>query len=130
MFVCVCVCGVCLCVYSFVTHTNVIGASLSEPHIDHDNVPRHGECLYLSMYLSGRPAACSVCRLNVPKNTPIQSITRCARAHWQRPLRRHWTCWTRSFKNRLQKLGQLLAQGFCCVDSSAATIYRYVDISR
>ena len=23
---------------------------------------------------------------------------------------------TRSFKNRLQKLGQLLAQGFCCVD--------------
>ena len=32
----------------------VIGVSLSEPHIDHDNVPRHGECLYLSMYLSGR----------------------------------------------------------------------------
>ena len=31
----------------------IIGASLSEPHIDHDNVPRHGECLYLSMYLSG-----------------------------------------------------------------------------
>ena len=31
----------------------VFGASLSEPHIDHDNVPRHGECLYLSMYLSG-----------------------------------------------------------------------------
>ena len=31
----------------------LIGASLSEPHIDHDNVPRRGECLYLSMYLSG-----------------------------------------------------------------------------
>ena len=30
----------------------VIGASLSEPHIDHDNVPRRGECLYLSIYLS------------------------------------------------------------------------------
>ena len=29
----------------------IIGASLSEPHIDHDNVPRHGECLYLSIYL-------------------------------------------------------------------------------
>ena len=26
---------------------------------------------------------CSVCRLNVPENTPIQSITRSARAHWQ-----------------------------------------------
>ena len=32
---------------------SVIGASLSEPHIDHDNVPRRGECLYL--------AACNVC---------------------------------------------------------------------
>ena len=36
----------------------IIGASLSEPHIDHDNVPRRGECLYVSMYL----AACSVCQ--------------------------------------------------------------------
>ena len=27
------------------TDDDVIGASLSEPHIDHDNVPRHGECL-------------------------------------------------------------------------------------
>ena len=32
----------------------IIGASLSEPHIDHDNVPRRGECLYLSIYVSGR----------------------------------------------------------------------------
>ena len=61
----------------------IIGASLSEPHIDHDNVPRHGECLYLSIYLCIYLAACSVCRLNVPENTPIQSITRSARAHWQ-----------------------------------------------
>ena len=30
----------------------------------------------VSMYV----AACSVCRLNVPENTPIQSITRSARA--------------------------------------------------
>ena len=36
-------------------------------------------CIYLSIYLS--MAACSVCRLNVPENTPIQSITRSARAH-------------------------------------------------
>ena len=50
----------------------VIGASLSEPHIDRDNVPRRGESMYV--------AACSVCRLNVPENTPIQSITRSARA--------------------------------------------------
>ena len=35
--------------------------------------------LRYSIYL----AACSVCRLNVPENTPIQSITRSARAHWQ-----------------------------------------------
>ena len=62
-------------------------------------------CIYLCIYL----AACSVCRLNVPENTPIQSITRSARAHWQlTPIL--------DFKNRLQKLGQLLAQGFCCVD--------------
>ena len=54
----------------------IIGASLSEPHIDRDNVPRRGECLYLCMYV----AACSVCRLNVPENTPIQSITRSAHA--------------------------------------------------
>ena len=32
---------------------SIFGASLSEPHIDRDNVPRRGECLYL--------AACSVC---------------------------------------------------------------------
>ena len=38
------------CMYEAIS---IIGASLSEPHIDHDNVPRHGECLYLSMYLSG-----------------------------------------------------------------------------
>ena len=38
----------------------VIGASLSEPHIDHDNVPRHGECLYISMYLSGCVLSCLV----------------------------------------------------------------------
>ena len=25
----------------------LIGASLSEPHIDNDNVPRRGECLYV-----------------------------------------------------------------------------------
>ena len=25
----------------------IIEASLSEPHIDHDNVPSRGECLYL-----------------------------------------------------------------------------------
>ena len=43
----------------------IIGASLSEPHIDRDNVPRRGESMYV--------AACSVCRLNVPENTPIQS---------------------------------------------------------
>ena len=65
----------------------IFGASLSEPHIDHDNVPRRGECLYLSIYISIYLciylAACSVCRLNVPENTPIQSITRSARAHWQ-----------------------------------------------
>ena len=33
-------------------NTIIIGASLSEPHIDHDNVPRRGECLYLSIYIS------------------------------------------------------------------------------
>ena len=38
--------------------------------------------IYLSIYLVYL-AACSVCRLNVPENTPIQSITRSARAHWQ-----------------------------------------------
>ena len=53
-------------------YIQVVGASLSEPHIDRDNVPRRGESMYV--------AACSVCRLNVPENTPIQSITRCARA--------------------------------------------------
>ena len=26
----------------------IIGASLSEPHIDRDNGPRRGECMYLS----------------------------------------------------------------------------------
>ena len=32
-----------------------IGASLSEPHIDRDNVPRGGECcIYLSIYVCGR----------------------------------------------------------------------------
>ena len=31
----------------------IIGASLSEPHIDRDNVPRHGECLYLSIWHAG-----------------------------------------------------------------------------
>ena len=41
-------------------------------------------CTVLSMvYLCIYLAACSVCRLNVPENTPIQSITRSARAHWQ-----------------------------------------------
>ena len=50
-----------------ITDVQIIGASLSEPHIDHDNVPRHGEtCMW---------HACSVCRHNVPENTPIQSIT-------------------------------------------------------
>ena len=34
------------CVYC-----NLVGASLNEPHIDHDNVPRRGECLYLSSYV-------------------------------------------------------------------------------
>ena len=34
----------------------LVGASLSEPHIDHNNVPRCREFLYV-MYL----AACSVC---------------------------------------------------------------------
>ena len=29
---------------------DIIGASLSEPHIDRDNVPRRGECLYLCMW--------------------------------------------------------------------------------
>ena len=38
---------------------SIIGVSLSEPHIDHDNVPCRGECLYLCIYL----AVCSVCRL-------------------------------------------------------------------
>ena len=28
----------------------IIGASLSEPHIDHDNVPRRRECLYKCMW--------------------------------------------------------------------------------
>ena len=49
--------------------------------------PRSTVCaehIYLCIYL----AACSVCRLNVPENTPIQSITCSARAHW-----RYWTCW-------------------------------------
>ena len=55
---------------------SVIGASLSEPHIDHDNVPRRGECLYLCIWLR-----VMFVRLNVPENTPIQSITRSARAH-------------------------------------------------
>ena len=59
------------------TEVSIFGASLSEPHIDHDNIPRRGECLYVRMYV----AAGSVCRLNVPENTPIQSITRSARAH-------------------------------------------------
>ena len=66
-------------------------------------------CIYVSIYL----AACSVCRLNVPENTPIQSITRSAHMHIGNA---HCADWTGSFKNRLQKLGQLLAQGFCCVD--------------
>ena len=48
-------------------HLCLIGASLSEPHIDHDNIPRRGECLYVCMYV----AVGSVCRLNVPENTPI-----------------------------------------------------------
>ena len=48
----------CTCVKEFVLLLmmilyNIIGASLSEPHIDHDNVPRRGECLYVSMYVSG-----------------------------------------------------------------------------
>ena len=39
-------------VNSVTTPICFIGASLSEPHIDHDNVPRRGECLYLSIYIS------------------------------------------------------------------------------
>ena len=42
-----------------------IGASLSEPHIDRDNVPRGGECLYLSIYLCMWPRV-AFCRLYVP----------------------------------------------------------------
>ena len=34
----------------FITVKVIIGASLSEPHIDRDNVPRRGECLYLCMW--------------------------------------------------------------------------------
>ena len=63
----------------------IIEASLSKPHIDCDNVPRRRECWYLSMYL----AVCSVCRINVPENTPIQSITHSA--HVRRQRTRHWT---------------------------------------
>ena len=39
--------------YRIISSKTIIGASLSEPHIDHDNVPRRGECLYVSDYLSG-----------------------------------------------------------------------------
>ena len=46
-----------------------IGVSLSEPHIDWHNGPRHGE-IYLCMWHAG----CD-CPPNVPENTPIQSIT-------------------------------------------------------
>ena len=42
-------CVLFLCKISETTiFVHLIGASLSEPHIDHDNVPRRGECLYLS----------------------------------------------------------------------------------
>ena len=57
----------------------IIGASLSEPHIDRDNVPRRGG-MFVYMYVCMWPRV-SVCRLNVPENTPIQSITCSARAH-------------------------------------------------
>ena len=55
------------------------GASLSEPHIDRDNVPRREECLYISMYV----AACSICRLNYSRE---HAYSRSARAYRQRPL--------------------------------------------
>ena len=51
------------------TFFSLIGASLSEPHIDHDNGPRHGESICIWQ----------VCPPNVPENMPIQSITRDAR---------------------------------------------------
>ena len=52
----------------------IIGASLSETHIDHDYGPRRKE-IYVCMW-----HACSVSRPNVPKNAPIQSITCSARS--------------------------------------------------
>ena len=37
-------------------HTDVVGVSLSEPHIDHDNGPRtRNNGMYLSMYVSFTP---------------------------------------------------------------------------
>ena len=49
----------------------IFGASLNEPHIDRDNVNVGNVCIW--------HAGC-VCLPYVPENTPIQSITRSARA--------------------------------------------------
>ena len=60
----------------------IFGVSLSEARTDRDKCPTPWGnvcislsiclcvCMYVCMWL-----ACSVCRLNVPENMPIQSIT-------------------------------------------------------
>ena len=63
--------------------TSIIGASLSEPHIDWHNGPRRRECIVACMQ--------RLSFLNVPENTPIQSITRTARAQWPMPSASHDT---------------------------------------
>ena len=50
----------------------IIGASLSEPHIDGDVCPT-SRGMFVYMYVSGRVVRLSASY--VPENTPIQSIT-------------------------------------------------------
>ena len=65
-----------------------------KPHIDRDNVPRHGECLYVCIYV----ATGSICRLNVPENTSIHV----AHVHIGNVYccTKYWTCWTRRMYRR------------------------------
>ena len=63
----------------------LIGASLSEPHIDGDVRPT-SRGMFVYMYVSGRVVRLSAS--NVPENTPIQSITTpSARDQWTTPSR-------------------------------------------
>ena len=59
--------------------TQLIGASLSEPHIDWHNGPRGGECIYLSIYLSRG----SVCPFQCSREVGNALFSTCAHYNWR-----------------------------------------------